>query len=426
MNPIAWAVGANAPENQVIDLFLHATRAGVLDFAWGVLCAGCSAFRTSNAGLRSLSDRAECAMCLLPNGGAVGDDVEVAFTVNPAIRHIRFHDPDSLDWQHDGPWMFPSRFAGRGPGVAAAMESQQIAAGRVPGGQAHEQKLRLPPGHWFLLAPEIHSGVRFEARAGGADTASIEISSGRVNATNDVGAGDITLRIRNRDARTAGWMLLPDPKASKAMRNIPPTDLPFLTGQRLIASQTFRDLFRTESIPHEIGLEVRSLSVLLTDLKGSTQMYERIGDLRAFELVRQHFDVLRTIVVEHGGAMVKTIGDAVMATFHEPAPALSAAIAMHDRVSKVGAGELLLKIGLHDGPCIAVELNDRLDFFGQTVNIAARVQALADAGEIVLTEHAFRARGVGAIVDTAKLKATHGLEPLKGIEQPVPVVRLNG
>src|SRR6185312_2620722 len=68
--------------------------------------------------------------------------------------------------------------------------------------------------------------------------------------------------------------------------------------------------------------------------------------------------------------------------------------------------DLLLKIGIHEGPCLAVMLNDRQDYFGQTVNIAARVQGLADSRAILAT---------GAVVEkevTAKLLRENGVKPI--------------
>ena len=73
------------------------------------------------------------------------------------------------------------------------------------------------------------------------------------------------------------------------------------------------------------------------------------------------------------------------------------------------AQRLSLKIGLHTGPCIAVELNDRLDYFGRTVNIAARVEGLAGAGEIVCTDSVFEALGVQEVLDKAGYRPAHDL-----------------
>src|SRR6185503_4073218 len=89
---------------------------------------------------------------------------------------------------------------------------------------------------------------------------------------------------------------------------------PYLTGKELINSQTFRDLFHTESIPPAGGLELKNLTLLFTDLKGSTSLYDRIGDFNAYALVREHFALLRGIIAGRHGAIVKTMGDAIMAS----------------------------------------------------------------------------------------------------------------
>ena len=175
---------------------------------------------------------------------------------------------------------------------------------------------------------------------------------------------------------------------------------PFLTAKRLLSNQTFRDIYRTDTLDVDQRLKITSLTFLFTDLRGSTELYERVGDLVAFDLVRAHFRVLHEIVAAEAGAVVKTIGDAVMATFPTPDRAVAAALRMRDAMRDLNEErereDLLLKIGIHEGPCIAVTLNERQDYFGQTVNIASRVQGLATSREIFAT---------GAVVENAAPRA---------------------
>ena len=167
---------------------------------------------------------------------------------------------------------------------------------------------------------------------------------------------------------------------------------------------------------------MRNLTLLFSDLKQSTDLYRRVGDLRAFGMVRDHFSALNRTVSSHGGAVVKTIGDAIMASFPEPAAALNAAVSMHQAMEPL-EGDLLLKIGVHSGPCIGVELNDRLDYFGQTVNIAARVQGVAAARETVITEEVWQAPDVQSFVKQAELRVERGECDLRGVGR-TPVLRL--
>jgi class 3 adenylate cyclase len=135
-----------------------------------------------------------------------------------------------------------------------------------------------------------------------------------------------------------------------------------------------------------------------------------VGDLVAFDLVRAHFKVLNEVIASEAGAVVKTIGDAVMATFPTPDRAVAAALKMREAMHKLnderGREDLIVKIGIHVGPCIAVTLNERQDYFGQTVNIAARVQGLATAREIFATEAV-----IGDSV-TSDVLAAGGITPL--------------
>jgi class 3 adenylate cyclase len=198
--------------------------------------------------------------------------------------------------------------------------------------------------------------------------------------------GPLRISIENRtDVRVLPTVCI----AGEALHNLMAKRRPFLTAKRLLSNQTFRDIYRTDTLDVDQRLKITSLTFLFNDLRGSTELYERVGDLVAFDLVRAHFDVLHEIVASEAGAVVKTIGDAVMATFPTPDRAVAAALQMRDAMRNLneerGREDLILKIGIHEGPCIAVTLNDRQDYFGQTVNIASRVQGLATSREIFAT-----------------------------------------
>src|SRR6201999_1684861 len=110
----------------------------------------------------------------------------------------------------------------------------------------------------------------------------------------------------------------------QGLRNLVSRRVPFLTAKQLLTHQTFRDIYRTDVLTIDQRFKITSLTFLFTDLKGSTELYERIGDLPAYDLVRSHFSVLHEIVGKESGAVVKTIGDAVMATFETPDHAIAA------------------------------------------------------------------------------------------------------
>jgi class 3 adenylate cyclase len=203
---------------------------------------------------------------------------------------------------------------------------------------------------------------------------------------------------------------------------------PFLTAKRLLTNQTFRDVYGTETLDVDQRLNITSLTFLFTDLKGSTQLYERVGDLVAYDLVKAHFHVLTEIVASETGAVVKTIGDAVMATFPTPDRAVGAALRMRDAMRKLNderkSEDLLLKIGIHEGPCLAVILNDRQDYFGQTVNVASRVQNLAVSRAIYATGPVVEHAKTSQLLETSSLKPVPKRAALRGIADEMTVYEI--
>ena len=433
-SPLHFAADAGVPENEAIDLFLRATHAGILEFTWGVLCPFCGAFLTTPAALRSLQRERDWQMCRVAVR-TEDDSMEVAFSVAPAVRRIRFHQPESLDMQRDLLALMFSQSRTIPDDVRQLIGDCVIESISLPPGGVYRFSPTLEEGRiYFLAAPLHHLYCKLEAVAeGGVSTVEAELMDGQLlPGLLEVRAGKVSMAIHNRTPDAARvalvkfWLTRSQLTCSISPISRPSTFRRYLSGKRLVTHQTFRELFRAESIPSEGGLEFKSMTVLFTDLKGSTELYERIGDMRAYGLVREHFGVLRDIIAERGGSMVKTIGDAVMASFAEPTPALEAATAMTRevrRVSREGA-QLQLKVGLHSGPCIAVELNERLDYFGQTVNVAARVQGVAGADEIAITEPVYAAPGAQDVIRAAELSATRERALLKGVEGETTVYRL--
>jgi class 3 adenylate cyclase len=188
------------------------------------------------------------------------------------------------------------------------------------------------------------------------------------------------------------------------------------TAAEVTALQIFRDLFATEALRAGEQISVGTLTVLFTDLRNSTQLYKEIGDASAFGLVMNHFDVLKQVIAEEDGALVKTIGDAVMAVFRRPVSALRAMLKAQQILAQptAGAAPLSLKAGIHIGPCIAVTLNDRLDYFGSTVNMAARLEGKSDGSDIIISRALYDDPDVRRMMDQENLAATSFEIELKG------------
>jgi class 3 adenylate cyclase len=202
-----------------------------------------------------------------------------------------------------------------------------------------------------------------------------------------------------------------------------------VSGQALLLIAEFRRLFPSQRLLPEESVEVARVAILFTDLAGSTALYAQRGDPRAYHLVRLHFDELRAAADEAGGVVIKNIGDAVMAAFDSPAEALAGALAMQQRIAALNQRERLsdderlsLKVGLHSGPCLGVTFNDRPDYFGTTVNVAARVQALSRGGDVVFTETICAEAGAQSLIQAHSPEMQRVM--VKGIEGELKVYRL--
>lgn len=196
-------------------------------------------------------------------------------------------------------------------------------------------------------------------------------------------------------------------------------------------SGLYRRFLSTQALKPGLSMKVGRVTFLFSDLSASTALYTQQGDAAAFRLVQDHFELLFRLIETHDGAVVKTIGDAVMASFTKDQNALDAALALQEafvgfRAAHPEAEAVYLKIGVYGGPCFAVEANGQLDYFGQTVNIAARLQGQAEDAEVVVpaafvNEEAF-VRTASSVFDVVE----RFVPTLKGVTEPIPAVRLKG
>ena len=430
VNVLDFAAKRGLDEERVIAAFLHAARVGIFELSWNVLCPGCGGVLDATATLRSIHKEAyECALCAAGYEPTLDEMVEVTFTVSPQVRRIAAHDPNTLPiWDY-----FRQIFWSSGidlPGnFEELIDEITIDAVELPPGERALISLQLPAEFVIVFEPVTHAAQFLDVKGEPTrERQTLLITYNKVRAPTGTMAlrpGPLRLSIDNRtDVRVLPSVWI----AGDPLHDLLGKRKPFLTAKRLLSNQTFRDIYRTDTLDVDQGLKITSLTFLFTDLKGSTGLYERVGDLVAYDLVRAHFRLLQEIVASEAGAVVKTIGDAVMATFSTPDRALAAALRMRDAIPDIkdssGVEELLLKIGIHEGPCLAVTLNDRLDYFGQTVNIAARVQGLAVSTSIFAT---------GPVVEhpvSAKLLSTAGLTPeaqraaLRGIADEMTVYEI--
>jgi class 3 adenylate cyclase len=430
INALAFATEHGLDENAAIGTFVRAAHLGLFDMSWSALCPGCGGVLETGAALKAL-DRAEylCALCVAKYQPSLDELVEVTFTVNVRVRRIAAHDPDSLPLPQYARQVFWSSAVELPMDFEQLIERVALNVTELEPGEKASLSLNLPAGHLMVFEPVTHAtlflnviGEETHERRNLSLVLGDEHShSGIV----ELRPGPVRISVDNRAHRRAlpgVWRLDDELHALMGRRR------PFLTATRVFSNQTFREIYRNGTLDSEQRFKITNLTFLFTDLRGSTALYDRVGDLAAYDLVRDHFGALLSAVSAEGGAVVKTIGDAVMATFAAPERALSAAMRMRAAMREInrarGAEDLALNIGLHEGPCLAVVLDDRQDYFGQSVNIAARVQGLADPSAVLAT------RAIVETPEARRLLAERGLRivsresALKGVSEALTIFEI--
>lgn len=359
LRPYALAEQWRAPRREVLELMLRATRLGLLDFQWDLLCPMCRVAKGSAAHLDGVTQQVHCDTCNVDYQANFDQSVELTFRPSAAIRHV----PQQVAFCTSGPQATPH--------VAA----QQL----LPPGDERTITPQLEIGRYRLRAAAFSGGLYLRVGWDGEDETAVSVSDDGWPEEEIRLSPTPALRLRN-DTEDEQLLFLERLAWSDHA----------VTAAEVTTLQQFRDLFATEALRPGDQIAVGSLTILFTDLRDSTRIYREIGDARAFGLVMDHFDVLRRAIQAENGAIVKTIGDAVMAVFLRPVAALRAVQAAQEGLAELtGVRPLYLKASVHYGPSIAVTLNDRLDYFGSTVNIAARLETFSEGTDVVISDRVY-------------------------------------
>jgi len=371
----------------VLETCLCATRAGILDLQWNLICPMCRGGGASTT-LKEISSQVHCPGCNIDFTVNFEQSVELTFHPNPSIRIADIET-----------------FCIGGPQVTPHVAAQQL----LPPGSSRAIDLKLAAGRYRLRTMSLAGWQHLRATEAGKPVTTLSASdAGWSNEELEIGT-NAGLNFENATDDEQLFILERTAWSDDAA-----------TAAEVTALQVFRDLFASEALRPGEQISVGTLTVLFTDLKDSTRMYREIGDATAFGRVMNHFDVLKQAIADEEGALVKTIGDAVMAVFRHPAAALRAMLHAQQRLASPpdGMRPLTLKAGLHTGPCIAVTLNDRLDYFGSTVNLAARLEAQSTGDDVVISATVYDDPGVRELLSDPRngFVATRFAIPLKGFD----------
>jgi class 3 adenylate cyclase len=387
IKPYALADDWEQPRRVVLETCLRATRVGLLDLQWDLLCPLCRGPQESGSSLEDIDSQVHCETCRIDFTVNFDRFVELTFRPNATIRTI-----DVKDYCIGSPQ--------RTPHVVA----QQL----LPAKSARELSVALEPGNYRFRALELSGEQHVKVSPEGKLAAEVMVVA------NGWSCEELSLGTRPalhlRNETDAEQLLILERLAWGDQA---------ATAAEVTALQIFRDLFSTEALRPGEQISVGTLTILFTDLRNSTQLYREIGDATAFGRVMNHFDVLKKVIAEEDGDLVKTIGDAVMAVFRQPASALKAMLRAQEILAAPSqvAEPLTLKAGIHSGPCIAVTLNDRLDYFGSTVNMAARLESLSTGNDVIISRVLYDDPEVREFITAENLSALPFEMLLKGFQE---------
>ena len=390
IRPLQLARIWDVPERHAIELCLEAAKQGLLRLRWDLLCPRCQVGKGSVFALDELPTGTHCDSCNIDYRRDYSNNIELVFQPGAAIRPI-----EAGEYCLFGPMSTPH--------IMLHLTLEPGERRRVP--------VHLEHGRYRFRTLEPGGEADIEWAGGGFPAIIADGTSVLAGAPAE--PGQVILQ---NDADHALTLIIEERMWTRDA----------LTAKRATALQAFRDLFTEEILRPGDDVEIDNITIMFTDLKGSTALYERIGDPRAYHLVREHFAILGHAVRQNDGVLVKTIGDAIMAAFIDPVDALNCAVHIQTDFASFNHGRpaepVVVKIGLHSGRCISVTLNGRLDYYGTAANKAARLESQSEGGDIVLSPEYASDPQVAEALSIFALREEQTV--FKGYDEPVRYLRI--
>jgi serine/threonine protein kinase/class 3 adenylate cyclase len=355
IRPLALARRLSLPGDAVVNACLHGAREGLLVLLWDILCPVCRIPSQVHETLRELRSHGRCEACNLDYELDFANSVEVIFRAHPEVRDTEL-----------------GVFCIGGP-----VHSPHVAAqARIQAAERIELDLALGEGSYQLRGPQLPYALDFRVEANAA--------AGRWDLSLSRGA---TAPVARRLHAGAQLLALTNDYKTEVIvrveRTAPRDDA--LTAGRAAALALFRELFPSEVLAPGRLISIATVTLLVTELDEIEALYAKVGDARAFALLHEHVRQATEAVTREAGAVVKAVGNGVLAAFAEPAAAVRAALALPAAVTAPDGTRLRVRAAVHRGAAMAATINDHLDYFGTTVTAALRLPNAVRGGELALS-----------------------------------------
>jgi class 3 adenylate cyclase len=372
IRPYTVAERLHSPPDAIVRAMLHLTRQGALTLSWDVICPHCRGVRQSLPALGDIPEQASCDVCVIDFDATSYDALEITFHLHPSIRTVQKR-------------FYCSAEPARKPHI--------LLQTTVAPAEQKTMELNLSPARYRMRGIGLPKTITLQAE--GADAAALDPIEAEVRV--DIASlkeqtnGGLTVRVPGR-------LSLVNSSKRRQVFVIDRVDErdDILRPAALFRYQDFRDLFSEEALKPGLQLDIGTQYLLMTDLVGSTRLYDTQGDAAAFRSVKQHFEVGFAEVKKNGGAVVKTIGDALFAVLPSATALVTTALAIQKAFQNQ---PLKLRIALQSGPVLAVNLNTGIDYFGNTVNLLAKLEGALESGEIGMPASMYESPEIRRVLD---------------------------
>jgi class 3 adenylate cyclase len=331
---------------------LRMVKDGELALSWDVICPHCRGARAETTSISGLTGSGECGPCGTTFTTDAQESVEVVFHLTPKLRDIPkvvYCAAEPAKKKHI------KLYQGLGPGVSKTYQ------------------MKLPPGMYRLR------------RKNETDAIYLDLSDQDGEKFLSWDGSDS----RRRKISTQFELTLKNLSSEKDFITLEEAwwfNDRLLSGEAL-SNPLIRDIFSEDHLQTGLKLNVGNQVILFTDIVGSTPFYKNSGDAVALKYVQIHYKEVSELITRHQGVVVKYIGDAIMAAFLDLEKAMACTIAIHKLYNQDRADNpIRLRASFHEGKVLCANMNVGLDYFGNTVNQAAKIQKYAEALEIAVTD----------------------------------------
>lgn len=350
IRPLVFADRFRLPAKDVTDAFLLAAKEGVLTLLWDILCPSCRIPADVHETLATLKDHGYCPSCDLRYEIDFSNSVELIFRPHPEIRAA-----ETRTYCIGGP----------------AFSAHVVAQIRLMPGERFAMDLMLTEGSYRLRGPQLPFAV--DVRVGATGVSRFELPLLRPPLPNSVPVlrqGSQVLTLFNNTTRELQIRL--ERTADRAMA---------LTAAAAASIPAFREMFPNEVLAPGQMVSVTNITLLMTDICGANELYESLGDGPAFGRIRERLMQIEEIIKSHRGAVVKIVGDGILASIQDSESAIGATIALLTS----GNNSLPVRIAVHRSSALVTTMNERLDYFGECMYLLRTMLQLADTNEAILT-----------------------------------------